>query len=222
MTDGPETAAQQTRTLSDDAHNVLFHQARSHNEWLDKPVSDDILRKLYDLMKWGPTSANLCPARIVFVRTPEAKQRLLPLVAPGNQEKTRSAPVTAIIGYDLEFYKNAPKLFPARPEMAENFAKLPAAVIEAHAFRNGTLQGAYFIIAARSLGLDCGAMSGFDNAKVDAEFFAPGRLPAGPGESTAGWNSVKSNFLCNLGYGNSAKLFPRNPRLAFEDACKLL
>ena len=225
MTDKTESAAQQnasTTPLSDDALDVLFRRARTHNEWLDKPVGDDLLRNLYELMKWAPTSANLSPARIVFVRTPEAKQRLLPPVAPGNQAKVQNAPVTAIVAYGLEFYKNAPKLFPARPEMADNFAKFPPAVIEAQAFRNGTLQGAYFILAARSLGLDCGAMSGFDNAKVDAEFFAPGKLPAGPGGDTSGWNNVKSNFLCNLGYGNSAKLFPRNPRLTFDDSCKLL
>jgi 3-hydroxypropanoate dehydrogenase len=225
VTDKTESAAQQnskTPALSDDALDVLFRQARTHNEWLDRPVSDDLLRKLYELMKWGPTSANLCPARIVFVRTPEAKQRLLPAVAPTNQAKVSKAPVTAIVGYDMEFYKQAPKLFPARPEMAENFAKFPPAVIEANAFRNSTLQGAYFILAARGLGLDCGPMSGFDNAKVDTEFFAAGKLPAGPGGDTSGWNSVKSNFLCNLGYGDAAKLFPRNPRLVFEDACKLL
>jgi 3-hydroxypropanoate dehydrogenase len=222
VTDRPESAVPHHHTLNGDALDVLFRNARSHSAWLDKPVSDELLRKLYDLMKWGPTSANLCPARIVFVRTPEARQRLLPLVSPGNVEKTTSAPVTAIVGYDLEFYKSAPKLFPARPEMAEMFAKFPPALIEAHAFRNGTLQGAYFILAARSIGLDCGPMSGFDNAKVDAEFFAPGRLLAGPGVDTSGWNQVKSNFLCNLGYGDASKLHPRNPRLVFDDACRLL
>jgi 3-hydroxypropanoate dehydrogenase len=225
VTDTTASATQQnwkSHTVSDDALDVLFRQARTHNEWLDRPVSDELLHKLYDIMKWGPTSANLCPARIVFVRTPEAKQRLMPLVGPGNQPKVSKAPVTAIVGYDLEFYKQAPKLFPARPEMGDNFAKFPPAVIEAHAFRNGTLQGAYMILAARGLGLDCGPMSGFDNAKVDAEFFAPGKLPAGPGGDTSGWNNVKSNFICNVGYGDAAKLFPRNPRLAFDEACKLL
>ena len=221
MRDG-KSAAQQSHTVGAEALDILFREARSHNQWLDKPVPDELLLEVYELMKWGPTSANLCPARILFLRTPEAKQRLLPLVSPGNVEKTKNAPVTAIIGYDLEFYKNAPKLFPARPEMAANFAKFAPATIEAHAFRNSTLQGAYFILAARSVGLDCGPMSGFDNAKVDAEFFAPGRLPAGPGGDTSGWNNVKSNFLCNLGYGDSPKLFPRNPRLAFDEACKLL
>jgi 3-hydroxypropanoate dehydrogenase len=224
MAEKPESTVQnqQPHALNDDALDVLFRQARTHNVWLDKPVSDDLLRKIYELMKWGPTSANLSPARIVFVRTPEGKQRLLPCVAPLNQEKVKAAPVTAIVGYDLEFYKHAAKLFPARPEMGDRFAQFPPAAIEAQAFRNGTLQGAYLIIAARSLGLDCGAMSGFDNAKADAEFFAPGKLPAGPGGDTSGWNNVKSNFLCNIGYGDSAKLFPRNPRLPFDDACKLI
>ena len=209
------------RVVGDEALDILFREARSHNEWLDTPVSDDVLRSLYDLMKWGPTSANLCPARIVFVRTHDGKQRLLPCLASGNLEKTRTAPVTAIIGFDLEFYTQAPKLFPARPEMGKNFEKLPAAVIEAQAFRNGTLQGGYFVLAARSLGLDCGPMSGFDNAKVDAEFFAPGRMPDLAPEHS-GWTRVKSNFLCNLGYGDHSRLFPRNPRLGFDDACTLL
>jgi 3-hydroxypropanoate dehydrogenase len=223
VTDRTESAAQQSRkALSDDTLDVLFRQARTHNEWLDKPVSDDLLRDLYELMKWGPTSANFGPARIVFVRTPEGKQRLVPLVAPGNQAKVSKAPVTAIIAYDLEFYKYAPKLFPTRPETGERFAKMPPAAIEIQALRNSTLQGGYFIMAARSLGLDCGAMSGFDNAKVDAEFFAPGKLPAGPVGDTSGWTNVKSNFLCNLGYGDASKLFPRNPRLTFEEACRLL
>jgi 3-hydroxypropanoate dehydrogenase len=210
------------RRLDRTAFDVLFRQARTHNQWLNRPVPDEVLRELYDLMKWGPTSSNLCPARIVFVRTPEGKQRLLPAVSPGNQEKVRTAPVTAIIAYDMQFYLQAPKLFPARPEIATNFAKLPAAAIESNAFRNGTLQGGYFILAARSLGLDCGPMSGFDNARVDAEFFAPGRLPAGPGGETSGWQTVKSNFLCNLGYGDASRLFPRNPRLSFEEACRML
>jgi 3-hydroxypropanoate dehydrogenase len=224
LTEGNSTLRQQPdpRRLNDAALDTLFRQARSHNVWLDKPVSDELLRELYELMKWGPTSANLSPARIVFVRTPEAKQRLLPAVSPGNVDKVKGAPVTAIVGYDLEFYKNAPKLFPSRPEMAQNFAKLAPATIETGAFRNGTLQGAYFILAARSLGLDCGAMSGFDNAKVDAEFFAPGKLPAGPEGETSGWTNVKSNFLCNIGYGDASKLFPRNPRLVFDEACRLL
>ncbi len=225
MTQRPEPAAEQKAIgarVPEEALDILFRKARTHTAWLEKPVSEDLLRQLYELMKWGPTSSNLCPARIVFVRTPEAKARLIPLASPGNREKIRTAPVTAIIAYDLEFYKQAGKLFPSRPETEGNFAKLPPAVIEANAFRNGTLQGAYFILAARSLGLDCGPMSGFDNAAVDAEFFAPGKLPEQPGWDTSGWKNLKSNFLCNLGYGDRSRLFPRNPRLRFEEACRLI
>lgn len=198
------------------ALDTLFRKARTHNAWLDKPVSDDLLRQLYDLMKWGPTSANSTPARILFLRTPEAKQRLKPALSPPNVEKTMKAPVTAIIAHDMKFYENLPRLFPHNPGAREWFANSPQ-LAEVTAFRNGTLQGAYFILAARSLGLDCGPMSGFDNAKVDGEFFpvsAPDEAsPSGP---------LKSNFLCNLGYGDPAKLSPRSPRLAFEEACKLL
>lgn len=189
-----------------EALDILFRRARTHNAWLDKPVSDDLLRQLYDLMKLGPTSANCSPARILFVRTREAKQRLAPALSAGNVEKTMAAPVTAIIGYDLKFYEYMPKLFPHKPGMRDTFANSPQ--VAEHAFRNGTLQGGYFIIAARALGLDCGPMSGFNNAKVDEEFFSG--------------TDIKSNFLCNLGYGDASKLFPRNPRLDFEEACKLL
>jgi 3-hydroxypropanoate dehydrogenase len=194
--------------LTDEALDVLFREARTHNVWLDKPVSDDRLRKLYDVLKWGPTSANGCPARFVFLRTPEAKERLRPALSPGNVEKTMKAPVTAIVAYDLKFFEKMLKLFPHNPAMGETFAKRPAQENEITAFRNGSLQGGYFILAARALGLDCGPMSGFDNAKVDAEFFPNGR--------------VKSNFLCNLGYGDHSKLSPRNPRLEFEEACQML
>src|ERR1700723_1540055 len=204
-----------TTPLSNDALNVLFHQARTHSAWLDKPVSDHLLHQLYEVMKNGPTSANSKPARIVFLRTPEAKQRLLPALSPSNVDKTMQAPVTAIIGYDLKFYEQTPKLFPHNPGMRENFAKSQQ-FADTTAFRNGTLQGAYLILAARSLGLDCGAMSGFDNAKVDAEFFSA--LAGNPPTFV----DVKSNFLCNLGYGDGSKLFPRNPRLEFEEACRLL
>jgi 3-hydroxypropanoate dehydrogenase len=202
-------------TLSNEAHDILFRKARTHNTWLDKPVSDDLLRQLYELLKFGPTSANSCPARIIFLRTHEAKQRLLPALSPTNVDKTMKAPVTAIIGYDLKFYEHTPKLFPHNPAMRDNFAKAPQ-FAETTAFRNGTLQGAYLIMAARSLGLDCGAMSGFDNAKVDAEFFSPSA--GNPPE----FIEVKSNFLCNIGYGDAPNLFPRNPRLSFEEACRLL
>jgi 3-hydroxypropanoate dehydrogenase len=201
--------------LSDEALDVLFRNARTHNVWLDKPVGDDVLRQLYDLMKYGPTSANMFPARILFLRTPEAKQRLLPALSPMNADKTMKAPATAIIAYDLRFFEQTPKLFPHNPAIREVFAK-SRELAETTAFRNGSLQGAYLILAARSLGLDCGPMSGFDNAKVDAEFFSPaaGNPPT--------FIEVKSNFLCNLGYGDSSQLFPRNPRLAFEEACRLL
>jgi 3-hydroxypropanoate dehydrogenase len=192
--------------LDDRSLDIIFRAARTHNEWLDKPVSDALLQQIYDLMKWAPTSANSSPARIVFVRSAAAKQRLLPAMSPGNVEKTRTAPVTAIIAHDTEFHEKLPKLFPqadARSWFAGN-----QALIDTTAFRNGTLQGAYLILAARALGLDAGPMSGFDNAKVDKEFFPDGK--------------VKSNFLINLGYGDHAKLFTRNPRLTFAEAAQIL
>ena len=195
-----------TLTLSEEALKQIFTEARTHSAWLPEPVNDDLLVQIYNLMKWGPTSANTSPARIVFVKSPEAKAKLMPCIAEGNVEKTKSAPVTAIIAQDMEFYEKLPKLFPfadARSWFAGN-----APFVESTAFRNSTLQGAYFIIAARSVGLDCGPMSGFDNAKVDAAFF----------EGTT-W---KSNFICNLGYGDSSKLRPRAPRLEFNEACKIL
>ena len=195
-------------TLDEGALDLLFLKARTQNGWLPTPVSDDQLRRVYDIMKMGPTSANSCPARILFLRTPEAKARLLPALTPGNVDKTKQAPVTAVIGYDTRFYEWMPKkLFAHRPDMAESYAK-NRALAEIVAFRNGTLQGAYFMLAARAVGLDVGGMSGFDNAKVDAEFFADGR--------------VKSNFLCNLGHGDPAKVLPKLPRLDFEEACTLL
>ena len=194
-------------TLDDAALDILFRKARTQNGWLPTPVSDAELRAVYDLMKWGPTSANCCPARLVFLRTPEAKARLLPALSPGNVDKTKAAPVTAIIGYDTRFYELLPALFPHRPEMADNY-KSNATLAQTTAFRNGTLQGAYFMLAARALGLDIGGMSGFDNAKVDAEFFPDGR--------------VKSNFLCNVGHGDPSKVMSRLPRLTFEEACTLL
>jgi len=201
--------------LSNEALDTLFRQARTHNVWLDKPVSDDLLRQLFELMKFGPTSANSNPARILFLRTPEAKQRLLPALSATNGDKAMQAPVTAILAYDLQFFEETPKLFPNNPKMREVFANSPP-VAEITAFRNASLQGGYFILAARSLGLDCGPMFGFDNAKVDAEFFSSA---AG---NPAAFHQVKSNFLCNIGYGDVSKLFPRNPRLAFDEACRLL
>ena len=195
-------------TLDQAALDLLFLQARTQNGWLPTPVSDETLRRVYDIAKMGPTSANSCPARFVFLRTPAAKARLLPALSPGNVDKTKQAPVTAVIGYDTRFFEWMPKkLFAHRPDMADNYAKNPA-LAEITAFRNGTLQGAYFMLAARAGGLDVGGMSGFDNAKVNAEFFPDGR--------------VKSNFLCNLGHGDPTKVLPRLPRLDFDEACTLL
>ncbi len=193
--------------VDDAALDLLFRKARSHNGWLDKPVTDDLLRQLYELMKWGPTSANCSPARIVFVRTSANKERVRPALSPNNVEKTMTAPVIAIVAYDARFYEHLPQLFPRNPQVAELFAS-NAALSATTAFRNGTLQGGYFLLAARAVGLDCGPMSGFDNAKIDAEFFSDGRF--------------KSNFLCGLGHGDPTKLHPRSPRLAFEEACTLL
>lgn len=207
--------------VSDDALDILLRKARTHNFWLDKPVNDDLLRKLYDLMKWGPTSANSCPARILFLRTPEAKERLRPALSPTNLEKTMKAPVTAIIAHDTNFYEKLPRLFPHNPGAREWFANSPE-LAEVTAFRNGTLQGGYFILAARSVGLDCGPMSGFNNAKVDEEFFPVGKKNVEQEEDVFPTSRLKSNFLCNLGYGDASKLSPRSPRLDFDEACKLL
>src|SRR6266496_4149476 len=207
--------------LADAALDQLFRKARTHTAWLEKPVTDETLKLLYDLMKWGPTSANGSPARFVFIRSQEAKERLRPTLAPGNVEKTMTAPVTVIIAYDLLFFEKMPKLFPHSPGMRDLFAQNPQ-LIEETAKRNSTLQGAYLIIAARALGLDCGPMSGFDNAKVDEEFFGAGKECEGCEQEFFPAGHVKSNFLCNLGYGDPAKLFPRAPRLEFNDACTLL
>jgi 3-hydroxypropanoate dehydrogenase len=187
--------------------DLIFRKARTHNVWLDKPVEDELLKQVYDLAKMGPTSANMCPMRIVFVKSREAKERLKPALDAGNVDKTMKARVTAIIGMDIHFYEQLPKLFPHADAKAW-FKDLPENVLEYIALRNSSLQGAYFMLAARALGLDCGPMSGFDNAKVDAAFFAG--------------TTVKSNFLCNLGHGDASKLFPRSPRLSFEEACKVV
>jgi len=186
--------------------NLIFREARTHSAWLDKPVDDALLRQAYDLAKMGPTSANMCPMRIVFVRSKDAKEKLRPALDPGNVDKTMAAPVTVIIGMDVHFFEKLPKLFPHADAKAW-FKDLPENVLEIVALRNSSLQGAYFMLAARSLGLDCGPMSGFNNAKVDAAFFAG--------------TTVKSNFLCNLGHGDATKLFPRSPRLSFEEACQI-
>jgi 3-hydroxypropanoate dehydrogenase len=207
--------------LDDAALDQLFRTARTHNAWLDRPVTDDTLRALYDLVKWPPTSANTNPARFIFLRTPRAKERLLPALPPGNVDKVMSAPVTAIIAYDLLFYDKLPQLFPHAPALRDNFARNPQ-LVEVTARRNSSLQGAYLILAARSLGLDCGPISGFDNAKVDREFFDAGRECEGCDQEFLPEGHVRSNFLCNIGYGDPSKLFPRSPRLAFEEACLLL
>ena len=196
-----------SKGMTNDGLDLIFRSARTHSAWLDRPVDDALLRQVYDLAKMGPTSANMCPMRIVFVKSREAKERLKPALAEGNVAKTMAAPVTAIIGMEVHFFELLPKLFPHADAKAW-FKDLPESVLEYTALRNSSLQGAYFILAARALGLDCGPMSGFDNAKVDAAFFAG--------------TSIKSNFLCNLGYGNASKLYPRSPRLEFEEACKVV
>ena len=206
--------------ISDPALDQIFREARTYRTWLPEPVSDEMLRRLYDLMKWGPTSSNTCPARFVFVRSPEGKARLRPTLSPGNVDKTMTAPVTVIVAYDLLFYEKLPKLFPHSPGMRDNFAANPQ-LVEVTAKRNSSLEGAYMILAARSLGLDCGPMSGFDNAKVDAEFFGAGKECEGCEQEFFPSGHVKSNFLCNLGYGDASKLFPRGPRLEFDEACSL-
>ena len=203
----PTITGPSTRTpLSNEALDQIFHEARTHHAWLPQPVPAELLRQAYELAALGPTSANTSPARFVFLTTREAKERLRLALSAGNVEKTMAAPVTVIIAYDTEFYEKLPRLFP-HADARSWFAGKPA-LIEETAFRNGSLEGAYFIIAARALGLDCGPMSGFDQGKVNAEFFPDGK-----------W---KANFLCNLGYGDGRKLRPRNPRLAFEEACRVL
>ena len=195
--------------LDDAALDLLFRSARSQNAWLDRPVSDAQLRALYDILKWGPTTGNSSPARILFLRTQAEKDRLKPALVPSNFEKTLTAPVVAIIGHDLTFYEWLPRLYPVSPKMRDIYAAPDRkALAETTALRNGSLQGAYLIIAARALGLDCGPMSGFDNDKVDQAFFKD--------------TPVRSNFLCGLGYGDPAKLKTRGPKLTFDEACKLL
>jgi 3-hydroxypropanoate dehydrogenase len=182
--------------VSDDALDLVFQKARTYNAWLPKPVPEELLRQLYDTLKWKPTSANISPARFLFVRSTAAKERLRPSLAPGNVEKTMAAPVTVIIAYDLKFYDKVPRLFPHYPAMRDMFVKNPQ-LIQETALRNSTLQGAYMILAARSLGLDCGPMSGFDNAKLDEEFFAAGKCESCEQEFFPEGH-VKSNFLCNI------------------------
>ena len=191
-------------TLDDRALDQLFREARTQNKWQDRPVPDATLEEVYNLLKWAPTSANSSPARFVFIRTGEGKAKLKQALSPGNLEKTMTAPVTVIVAHDVEFYEKLPFLFP-HADARSWFAGNPA-FAETSAFRNGTLQGAYLMMAARSVGLDAGAMSGFDNAKVDELFLAG--------------TTWKSNFLVNLGYGDPAGLFPRSPRLSFDEACR--
>lgn len=193
--------------LSDDGLDLMFRQARTARAFRDEPVTEVLIRAVYDLTKYGPTSLNCCPARFVFVTTPQAKERLKPHLSPVNVEKTMVAPVCAIVAQDSQFYDKMATLTPARPEMGAAMAKNEA-LAEETAFRNSSLQGAYFILAARALGLDCGPMSGFDRGGVDRTFFPDGRL--------------KSNFLCTIGYGDPAALRPRAPRLGFEEACTIL
>ena len=183
----------------------LFSEARTQNGYQPEPVSDATLRELYDLLKWGPTAANSTPARFVFVRSPAAKDKLLACVSPGNVNKVTEAPVTVIVGMDLDFHEHLPKLFP-HTDARSWFAGKDALRAES-AMRNSSLQGGYMILAARALGLDCGPMSGFDAAKVDAAFWAG--------------TSVRTNFLCTLGRGEPSKVFQRNPRLSFDEACRL-
>jgi 3-hydroxypropanoate dehydrogenase len=196
-----------TDRVSDDVLRQLFLDARTHNAWQQKDVPDAMLHEIIDLMKMGPTSANCLPARVVFVKSAAAKNRLAPFLSSANRPKTMDAPVCAIIGNDMQFYEHLPRLFPHNLT-ARTWFEGNAAVIEATAMRNGSLQGAYLMLAARSLGLDCGPMSGFDAAGVDKEFFPDGR--------------VKTNFICNLGYGDPAGLFPRSPRFAFDEIAKVV
>jgi 3-hydroxypropanoate dehydrogenase len=189
--------------LSAAALEQLFRSARTPNDWLPEPVTEETVHELYDLLKWGPTSANSSPARFVWVRSAEGKARLAALAMEANQPKILAAPVTVIIGHDLDFPETMPKLFPARGEMMRGYFLQPG-VAEVTAMRNGSLQGAYLIVAARALGLDCGPMSGFDNASVDKAFFAGTR--------------IQSNFICSLGHGKPESVWPRNPRLTFDEA----
>ena len=196
-----------SHAVSDEALNVIFRDARTQNKWQDKPVSSAHLMAIYDLMRWGPTSANCSPARIKFLSSHEAKERLKPYLAPLNRDKTMGASAVAILGMDLDFAQKLPHLFPNNPKMKDIFTSSEE-LNRVTAFRNASLQGGYFIVAARALGLDCGPMSGYDSDGVDKEFFAG--------------TNIKSNFICAIGYGDPAGVFPRNPRLSFDEACEIL
>lgn len=195
------------KIVGDQALDIVFRKGRSYNRFLDKPVSDVLIEAVYDLARMGPTSANCCPARFVFAKTLAAREKLAQHAIQNNKAKILSAPVVVIIGQDMEFYERIPELFPHNPGAREWFAGDDAGIRET-AFRNSTLQGAYLMLAARSLGLDCGPMSGFDADAVNASFFAG--------------TTIKVNFICALGYGSDELLFPRGPRLAFDDACSIL
>jgi 3-hydroxypropanoate dehydrogenase len=197
-----------TSPLNDAVLDQLFREARTHNVWLDQPIGNDQLHALYELLKFGPTTSNSCPARFVFVTSPEAKAKLGPALDAGNHAKTMAAPVVVIVAYDLAFYEKLPQLFPHNLAAKGWFDTKSDADLTTICLRNGSLQGAYLIMAARSLGLDCGPMSGFNNAMVDEAFFAGTR--------------IRSNFLVNLAHGDASKLFPRSPRLAFDEACQIL
>jgi 3-hydroxypropanoate dehydrogenase len=195
-----------SQPLDSAALDQLFDKARTNNKWQPRDLPDTLLRQIVDHMKWGPTSANCFPARFIFVKSPEAKARLKPHLSPGNVEKTMAAPATAIIAYDLNFYEYLPRLYP--PADAKSWFAGKKDHADTTAFRNGSLQGGYFILAGRALGLDCGPMSGFNNAGVDAEFFAG--------------TEIRSNFLCNLGYGDPEGVYPRSPRFSFDEIASIV
>jgi 3-hydroxypropanoate dehydrogenase len=203
------------------ALDQLFREARTFTDWLDTPVADDTLHRMWDLMKLAPTSANSNPARFLFVRSKQGKERLRATLSAGNVDKTMAAPVTAIVAYDLRFYDKLPRLFPHNTRMHDLFAANPQ-LVETTAKRNSSLQGGYMIMAARAVGLDCGPMSGFDKAKVDEAFFSAGRDCAGCDQEFFPEGHVRSNFLCNLGYGDRSRLHPRSPRPSFEEACQII
>ena len=192
-------------TADEGTLDLILRKARSYGDFEDRPVPEELLRAAHDLMKWGPTTANSQPMRVLYLRSPEAREKLRPALSPTNAAKTMKAPLVAIVAYDTRFWEHLPRLF-HNPDAINWYNKPPVA--EVHGFRNGSLQGAYLLLALRAVGLDCGAMSGFDNGKVDAAFFADGRL--------------KSNFLINIGYGIGSKLPPRNPRLSFEETCRFV
>jgi len=196
-----------SRAVNDDALDVLFRKARTHRKWRPEPVTPQMLMAAYDLARWGPTTNNTTPARFFFIVSREAKERLKPHLNKGNVEQTMLAPATVIIAYDLGFYEKMPKLSP-NPDARDSWSRKSEGELQEAAFRSGTLQGAYFMIAARAVGLDCGPMSGFSTEGVDREFFAD--------------TTIKSNFLCNLGHGDDTGLRPRAGRLEFDDACRIL